>query len=204
MATGDAADNARRMRDAMPPAWFPLPAAIGAPTTTPVLDGVLAGLGAAWAFAYSLLSTVRAQMRLATSSGFFLDMAAVQYFGTALTRLAGEGDAAFAQRIKVSLLPLRATRQAVTQALTVLTGQAPLIIEPARPQDTGGMSSLASPGAGGNYGYGSPGLYYGSLLAPFQCFVTATGGSAVPAATVLATIHQNMPAGTIAWVNPAG
>jgi hypothetical protein len=79
----------------------------------------------------------KAQLRIATASDGFLDVISADFFGTTLPRKTNESDAAFRNRIIINLFRERATRKAVTQVLTTLTGRAPLIVEPSRPADTG-------------------------------------------------------------------
>jgi len=155
--TGDPGDMARRARALLPQGWFA--------DDTPVLDGLLTGIGAAWCSVYELIQFVIAQARLRTAASAFLDMISVDYFGGALPRFGDEGDAAFRVRIENELLRPRATRAAVTLSIQQLTGRAPTIFEPALTSDTGGY-------ARGGVGYGVAGGW-GNLALPFQFFVTA-------------------------------
>jgi hypothetical protein len=159
---GDQADMVGRLRSVLPPRWFP--------DSTPVLDGVLNGLAAGWAWAYGLLLYIKAQTRIATASDIWLDIIAQDLFGVGLTRRSGQSDDAFRVRITEELFRERGTRTAVIAALQDLTGRAPLVFEPARTTDTGGYGSL--PGECNGAAYGAAGGW-GSLSLPFQCFVTA-------------------------------
>ncbi len=161
---GDIGDFVGRLKAVLPARWFG--------DTTPVLDGLLSGLAAAWSGLYGLLQGVAAQARIATASGIFLDMASADYFGGALPRAAGESDAAFSLRIYANLLAPRATRASVVAALTNLTGRAPVIFEPLNAADTGGYNS-------GWLGYGVAGGY-GCAALPFQFFVTGYRPNAAP------------------------
>lgn len=154
--TGDAADMRTRLKSVLPAGWFG--------DTTPVLDMLLGGLAALWAALYSLIGMARAQARIATASGWFLDIVARDYFGMALARRAGETDTVFSARIRANLLVPRATRAALIDALSRLTGRAPVVFEPFNPVDTGGYGT-------NTLGYGVTGGY-GSLALPYQCFVT--------------------------------
>lgn len=174
MATGDANDMAARIRAVLPISWFPTSSSAGA-SDTPVLDGVLAGLGATWAAIYSLLSYTKLQTRIASATDFFLDLIAVDFFGASLARRSDETDSAFRVRIQNNIFAPRATRTALGRALTVLTGRPPVIFEPAYTYDTGGYGAFAQ--GGGGMGYCVSGGY-GSLELPFQCFVTAFRPSA--------------------------
>ena len=215
MATGDQQDMAARIRAQLPWNWFP--------DDAPVLDTVLHGLGAAWAWVYDLLAYVRLQTRIRTATDSNLDLISLDFFGDGLPRRVAETDAAFRRRILINLFRERGTRHAMERALTDLTGRAPVIFEPGRPADTGGWSTwgLAYNAAGG----------YGSALLPYQCFITAfiepgqgvsgiagystpyagygtprtawIGASMVRAqisvADVYATINATRPAGTTCW-----
>lgn len=156
MATGDQNDMAARIKAVLPP-WFGTP--------SPILNALLAGIGAIWAFVYSLLAYVITQTRIATATGIFLDMISLDFFGNGLPRKAGESDSAFRARIDQTILRPQATREALSQVLVDLTGRAPVIFEPTRPDDTGSYTS-------GGAGYGVAGGW-GDLNLPFQCFVTA-------------------------------
>jgi hypothetical protein len=156
MATGDASDFADRLAGVLPPGWFG--------DDTPVLDAVLAGPAAALALVYAILAYVQAQTRIGTATDGWLDLIAADFLGDSLTRRTGESDTAYRARILANLLRERATRAGMVTTLTTLTGRAPEIFEPARPQDTGGYGIAC--GYGARYGYGS-------LVHPCQVFLTA-------------------------------
>jgi hypothetical protein len=170
-----------RVRAVLPSRWFPV-SSEGGPTATPVLDGLLAGLGAGWAAIYSQLAYAKLQTRIATATDVFLDLISGDFFGSELSRHAGEPDGAFRARVQASLLAPKATRAALTAALLDLTGQMPVVFEPAYTHDTGGWGGVADPIAGGGFGYGAGPMLqlvasepggWGSLALPFQFFVTA-------------------------------
>lgn len=173
--TGDQADIQARLRSLLPSNWFP-----NGPL--PILDSVLAGCAAALSYAYGFLNFAKQQMRLATSSGGFLDLYAYDFFGFGLLRRTGEGDASYIARISANLFAPKVTRQAMVDALTELTGKTPTIFEPWNPIDTGGFFNPANPTSGTGLGYGAAGGY-GSRLMPAQCFITVyaptTGSAAV-------------------------
>lgn len=213
MATGDQDDMAARMEAVLPP-WFGTP--------SPILSALLAGIGAVWAWVYSLLAYVTLQTRIATATNIFLDMISADFFGDDLPRGAGQSDASFRDAIESEMLRPRGTRAAIISALLALTGRTPEIFEPERPADTG---SYNEGGAGYNLAGG-----WGDLGLPFQCFITAyrplangianvagwgEGGGygvgpieyadlamveqAVSDAQIDAVIAATMPAATIAW-----
>lgn len=207
-----------RLRGVLPRRWFADPQAPDTPSGAPVLDAVLLGLADSWVWLHQLLAQVRAQTRLATATGEFLDFAARDFLGPRLLRREGEADDAFRARLLRALRRSRATRPALVEALVELTGREPDVFEPARPADTGGYGEaggLAWAAAGG----------WGSLSLPCQCFVTARRprgqgiallggyGTAGPLAygtpamirgqatdeEIFAAVADALPAGTTAW-----
>ncbi len=211
---GDVADFVSRLRRVLPPRWFG--------DTAPLTDAVLSGFGVAWSAIYALIGVVRAQARLLTSSGGFVDSFAQDFFGAGLPRRALESDAGYIQRIGEALLRPRGTRAAMCSAMLQLTGQAAEVFEPARPLDTGGY------GAGG-VGYGVAGGY-GNLQLAYQSFVKVhrprgggiaylagygTGGalaygnlssiqSPVSDSDIYSAAAAILPAGYTAWVQIQG
>lgn len=153
---GDSDDMLGRLKQVLPGRWFA--------DSSPVLDALLGGLAEAWSGLYTLLSQVKAQARLVTASGVFLDIAAQDFFGDKLIRRVGEADGAYSSRLRANLVAPRATRVGLIQALQTLTGRVPKIFEPLNAADTGGYNV--------NLGYNSAGGYGGMNL-PYQFFVTA-------------------------------
>ena len=174
---GSVADMVSRIRAVMPASWFPLTAPDATASATPILDGLLNGIGQAWSFCYALTTFVRQQTRIVTATGGFLDMICVDLFGSVIKRNTGEADNAFRSRIQANLLLPRATRGALSQTISTLLGETPLIFEPLRASDTGGYGGNSSPGVGGGGGYGSPALALGSALMPFQFLVAVVGAT---------------------------
>ncbi len=166
-----------RIRAVMPASWFPLTSPDATASATPVLDGLLNGIGEGWSFCHALTVFVAQQTRIATASGGFLDMVCADLFGTVIKRNTAEADAAFRSRIQANLLLPRATRAALSQTLLTLLGRMPLIFEPSRAADTGGYGGAQSATAGGCGGYGSPALALGSSAMPFQFLVSIIGAS---------------------------
>ncbi len=155
----DAASWATRIRRILPRGWF------AEPGSTPILDGILAGLGYAHAQLSNWIQFSRLQIRLATCTDDFLDALCADFLGTRIYRADNERDAAFRVRIRREILRPRATRAAMVAALQDLTGQLPLIVEPGNTSDTGGYD-LGGCGYDAGGAWGDPGL-------AFQCFVTA-------------------------------
>ena len=173
-STGTCTDMVSRMRAVLPPSWFPLTAPDAMASATPVLDGVLSGIGYGWAYCYALIQFVVQQSRISSATGSFLDMICADFFGTTIKRMPGEADSGFRSRISANLLLPRATRSAVSQAVAALLGAAPLLFEPFRAADTGGYGGAAAGGAGGGGGYGTAGLRLGSSMLPFQYLIAVT------------------------------
>lgn len=163
MATGDATDFVARLRAALPRRWFP--------DTSPVLAAVLAGLAWAWAELFTLWGFVIQQCRISSATGEWLDFIAADFFGPGIRRLPSESDASFRVRIRAEMLRERGTRASIISALRDLTGRTPIVAEPAWPGSAGGYGTAAMI-LGTGLGYGVAG-HWGSLLLPFEFFVTA-------------------------------
>ena len=207
---GDAADFVRRVRAILPKGWFG--------DVSPVTEPLLSAFGNAWQAIYSLITAVVSQTRISTASGPFLDFISSDFFGQTLLRRTAEEDDDFRTRIAAELFRPRATRVALEQALTQLSGRLPLIVEPARAADTGGYNT-------GGIGYGVAGAW-GNLMLSHCCFVTAfrlqgngianvagygTGGppdyasigmmsTPVDDSMIYAAAANVLPLGSIAWI----
>lgn len=155
--TGDQQDFISRIKAVLPGGWFR--------DETPILDGLLAGIGWALSAAYGLADYARMQCRIRTATDGFLDLIAFDYFGDGLPRKRQETDSAYRTRIQAALFPEKGTRRGLIRTLEVLTGRTPWVFEPARPADTGGYGTTGM-------GYGVAGAY-GTLLMPNQAFVVA-------------------------------
>ena len=179
--TGDQQDITGRLQAVLPTHWFP--------DSAPILEGVLSGLASGWASIYGLLQYVKAQTRIGTASDIWLDVIALDFFGSRIVRLTNQSDDAFRNRILSEIFRERGTRAAVISALQDLTGRPPIVFEPARSTDTGGYTTLT--GGGGGVAYGVAGGW-GSLSLPYQSFITAYR----PIGTGIATVGG--------WGDPAG
>ncbi|QEL18706.1 hypothetical protein [Limnoglobus roseus] len=157
MTTGTQGDIVTRLKALLPNGWFR--------DSTPILDGVLNGIGWALSSVYGLASYARLQTRISTATDGFLDMISFDFFGSGLPRKTQEMDSPFRSRILAALFPEKATRHGLIRALEILTGRTPWVFEPARPADTGAYGT-------NTMGYGVAGAY-GSLQLPFQAFVVA-------------------------------
>jgi hypothetical protein len=159
---GSQADMANRIQAVQPTGWF-------SSSQTPILSGLLAGLGSIWSSLWNLLTYVSAQTRISTATDINLDIISSDFLGTSLPRRSGETDASFRTRIKANIFQPMATRAAVSRALTALTGAAPTIFEPRNANDTGGWGKAgAVVNTGLAYGYAGG---YGSYKLPFQAFI---------------------------------
>lgn len=137
MATGDQHDIARRLKEVIPPSWYP------DPSTNE--HGFLQGFASIASSLYGLISFSKLQMRLSTMSGIFIDLFAYDHLGRTITRKAGETDTAWRARVQAALLAERVTRNGMYKAILNLTGKAPLIFEQWNPGDTGAWASRNSP-----------------------------------------------------------
>jgi hypothetical protein len=165
MAIGDVTDQRRRLSALLPP-WFG--------DAHPVVDALLSGFATAQAFVYDLILFAKAQTRVRTATGGWLDMIATDFFGVGTQRQAGQSDASYRALILTNLFRERATRAAVVRVLTDLTGRTPTVFEPARVQDAGAYDT-------NTVGYDAAGAY-GDMNLPFQAFVDAglPPGSGIP------------------------
>jgi hypothetical protein len=152
-----------RLKKLLPSRWFG--------EETPILDTVLTALSAGWISLFSLLGYTKAQTRISTAFGFWLDFVAKDFFDYRVKRRDRETDVSFRGRIYIELLSDRCTRAAIYNSLWNLTARAPIIFEPANPQDTGCYGSTLTPVVG-MAAYGEAGAW-GNLSLPFQAFVRA-------------------------------
>jgi hypothetical protein len=176
MATGDQTDILARLKSYLPRGWF------GDLTQAPIITALLTGIASVFSTIYLLVMFFWAQTRLDTSSGGWIDIWASDFLGTSLPRKNGESDAGYIARIKIAIFQKRATRPAMEAVLTQLTGNAPIIFEPARPYDSGCLG--ANTGVASFCGVAR----MGSLACPFSALITVyrpqvSGGSAGAAYT---------------------
>ena len=162
---GDVTDIGNRLRALLPSGWFA--------SVAPNLEAVLTCLATPWAWIYDCIQFAIDQSRLSTATGSWLDLAALDFFGTSLQRLDGESDTAFWSRMSWTLFRGAATRSAVSTILAHVTGSQPSIFEPQNSADTGayGASGLGSLCGYQGVAYGTKGGW-GSLSLPLQFFVT--------------------------------
>lgn len=194
MATGDQNDILARLKSFLPRGWF------GDFTATPIVSALLTGIASNFVVIYTLIQFFKAQTRLATSSGGWVDMWAADFFGANLPRVYGEIDTAYILRIRAALFQKRITRQAMIDVLTALTGNVPVIFEPNRPLDTGCFGLNQGPAS--FFGVAR----FGSMACPFSALITVKGqkvtgnsaGAAYFNAVQITAFHTNSSNGYFA------
>lgn len=144
---------AARLYDLIPP-WFP------DPVNSPVLIGMLTGLGYGLAYIQSLYSYAVSQTRIKTAFGPWLDLIAWDFFGGRFTRHNAELDVPFQSRILSELLRPRDTAAAIARALQDVTSYSARVMEPNYPHTAG---------AWGRFYWGidnttTPGRFFGSNI----------------------------------------
>lgn len=120
---GDQTDIAGRLKRYLP-RWFNY-----TDDPTPVLDSLLAGLAAILSTIYAMFAFLAKQVRVATSTGGWLDLTAYDMFGSDFPRLGDELDADYSLRIRREVLRERNTRNAIIQVVRDLTGITPHVYE---------------------------------------------------------------------------
>lgn len=226
MATGDQNDMAARLRGYLPLGWFPtagLPGAQDEPA--PVLAALLNGVATVLAACFGQLSYTRLQSRIGTATDSFLDLVALDFFGSELTRQPNQTDASFRSSILWSLFRPRATRAGLIAILQTLTGRLPILFEPARPMDAFCLGTPQNAGLGvarlGSYlmpgqilvnayrplaqgipnvaglGTGFAGLGSSFLALPDP----ASAVTPVPDSAIYAAVDDTRAAGVVAWMS---
>lgn len=142
----------------------------------PVRDAVIGGVADSAAWNYTLIAYAKAQQRLATAYGVWLDVFAFDFLGGTLTRN-GLQDDAFRALIRATILQERVTRAGMVAAVTSLTGNTPWVFEPWNAGDTGGYSNAAQGQICTQFGYGVGKGGYGSMALPAQTFMTVYRGA---------------------------
>lgn len=167
---GDSADIVSRVKALIPNRWFRYVA--------PYRDAILGGLADIAAWNYGWILYTRAQSRLATAYGIWLDILAYDFLGRFLVRN-NTADDTFRVIIRATILQERVTRNGMINAVTAMTGSTPAIFEPWNTQDTAAWSSPGNSGAvqcpmmGYNVGKGG----YGNMLLNDQTFIQVIRGS---------------------------
>ncbi len=191
-----------------------------------VLYGLLEAIGEELSLLEEGLVYGQQSVYLTQATGSALDLAAYDFFGSTLLRSPGETDNAFRTRVLAALFQPLATEEAIYNALTALTGQAPRILMPWSPADTGAwdhfywdVDTVVTPFRWtGSYPYqgfietapplnsavlnNNPvsgwddGLYF-DVAGSFMGDVLLAGGGVAAVDNLINTIK---PEGTVAWV----
>ena len=172
MATGDSNDLTARAQRIVPPRWFASDA-VYAPA-------IMGGISDALAWIYGFIQYAYAQLRVSTSSGVFVDLWSLDWLAQTLPRRPSEPDTSFIARILKEVVRTRVTRPGMAQALTDLTAQAPVIIEPWNPGDCGAWSSTTTGVLFNRWGWSVGNTSQTSSVSPSTPFAygnTATWGS---------------------------
>jgi hypothetical protein len=122
MAVGSSLDIYNRFIQNLPSGWFG--------EDHPNLDSLLLAFITTYYYQYNnqyLYSIL--QQRIQTATGYNLDLISMDYEGDNLPRLPNENDDTYRQRILATVVQIKATRQAMYNALLTLTGYPPLIFE---------------------------------------------------------------------------
>lgn len=161
--TGSSSDILSRVKRLLPTGWFS--------STASVRDAVVGALSDAASWCYALTGYAKAQQRLATAYGIWLDILCYDFLGPYLTRGA-LNDGAFRALIKATILQERVTRAGMIAAVTAITSKAPQVFEPWNTGDTGAYSSSSATGFKcGQFGYGVGTGGYGNMNLPGQAFM---------------------------------
>ncbi|WP_439398737.1 hypothetical protein ACRQ5Q_15220 [Bradyrhizobium sp. PMVTL-01] len=191
---GSAANVLDRVKALLPPRWFSWVA--------PNRDAIIGGLSDLASWSYALIGYARAQTRLATAYGVWLDILCFDFLGGVLTR-SGLQDDNFRGVIRATILQERVTRAGMVGAITRITGVAPGVFEPWNTGDTGGYGNQASGViAGGQVGYGVGRGCYGSMNLPAQTFMTVyrNAPSGIPNVDGYSGVIGGYGAGSIEYV----
>jgi len=222
MAVGDQNDISNRLSAVIPSSWFKWP--------NPLYTAFIQGISAVFATNYALIIYAKAQTRMATAIGGFLDLISYDYFGLTLPRKNSESDASFLARIQEQFGVERVTLKGMITALTNLTGKAPTIIEPwntgtCGALDVGTLALYDQNGAGGAGFIGDtnlPAQVFMIVHRQVQAGVANVAGldsnvagldagpleitdqtminGALTDADIYATINATRPTGVICWV----
>lgn len=171
---GSAANILDRVKALLPNRWFSWVA--------PYRDAIIGGIAGSAAWSFTLIGYARAQTRLATAYGIWLDILCFDFLGGVLTR-SGLQDDNFRTLIRATILQERVTRAGMMAVVTRVTGIAPSVFEPWNTGDTGAYGNKAAGViAGGQFGYGVGQGGYGNMNLPGQSLmqVHRTTPSGVP------------------------
>ncbi|WP_024516864.1 hypothetical protein [Bradyrhizobium sp. Tv2a-2] len=175
--TGTPANIQNRVQGVVPRRWWSWTA-----WNTGIVSAIVGGLSDLASWCYSLIPYAKAQTRLATAYGVWLDIWSYDFLGMVLPRN-GAIDDAFRVLIKTMILQERVTRAGMSNVINQLTSAAPAVFEPWNTGDTGAYSSPRANGFKcGQFGYGVGNGGYGNMNLPGQVFIGLfrTGFSGIP------------------------
>jgi hypothetical protein len=169
---GDSNDILSRVKRLIPNGWFSYVA--------PNRDAIMGAASDLAAWCYSWIGYAKAQSRLATAYGVWLDIWANDFLGSSLVRGGAQDDDTFRALVKATILRERVTRAGMIQAMKNITGHTPSIFEPWNTGDTGAYSSQTQKYGSMGYGVGQGG--YGNMGLPAQTFmqIHRGGPSGIP------------------------
>lgn len=122
MAVGDQNDIYNRFIQNLPIGWFG--------NEHPNLDAILQAFITTYYYQYNTQYLyLVAQQRIQTATGNNLDLISLDYLGNTLPRKPNESDDSYRLRILANVVQLKATRQAMIDVLTILTGHTPIVYE---------------------------------------------------------------------------
>ena len=130
------AQFAGRIAANLPPGWAGSDA-----VQSGLVSSMLLSFGTELAAVLQELQYAANAQRLQTETYPELDLASQDYLGTLLPRPNGMGDLDYADLIIAHLFRSAATRQAISNALTLLTGYTPRMLEPWNIYDTGSFDN---------------------------------------------------------------
>lgn len=194
--TGDPADILSRVKQLIPKGWFQWVA--------PYRDAIIGGLSDSASWCFGLIGYARAQTRLATAYGIWLDILSFDFLGRFFVR-AGAADDTFRALIRATILQERVTRAGMNNAVTALTNNVPWIFEPWNTFDTGAYSSPVPTGPKyGQMGYGIGMGGYGNMNLPGQAFmkVARRAASGVPGVSGYSDPIAGWGTGAIEYIGP--
>lgn len=193
--TGTSDDILTRVKRLLPGRWFSWVA--------PNRDAIIGALSDSASWGYDLIKYARAQTRLSTSYGIWLDIFSYDYLSRHLPR--GDlNDDVYRAKIRSTILQERVTRAGMKQAITQFTGIAPWIFEPWNTNDTGAYSGKGPGQTYGSFGYGVGAGGYGNMNLPCQTFMLVNKGvgAGVPGIGGYGTSIQGYGQGAGEYVGP--
>ena len=174
IAIGNSNDMVSRLTRLLPTGWWNDGSFNKADAS--FINAIKGGLGDGLAWIYSLLQYVKNQTRLTTSSDFFLDLSAYDFFGLRIKRKPSQTDSSLIATIQKEIFRERVTRHGVEQAIEDLTQNEATIFEPMNPQDSGGWGVAFAFDAGGAWGDDLPYTMFITAIEPVGAGIPSLAG----------------------------